>query len=390
MKQSTLHSLITAKTILDEASPLILSGNIYSSSAGLILLQDSLELVVLSLLCELGVDEKVNLERKSFDELVAELRKTGTPVPKTGTIKAMNKQRVITKHYGQLAQPDTVINYYHATKMMIDSSVKHVLGMPIDEIMLTELLEDGEAKEFLECAIKFKDEGSYLECLIETRKAIYVEYEYEYAIHGWVDAPPGEPMGLSFFGRGGLKAPYHTRSKEWIEEHVKTPVDYVQVNHEQIRNDALEWGVNTSTFDNLRRLTPQVFRKNNTSNWCVDYELNFPANEANEANCNYCLDTTINLLLKKKEHVQLRRWPKRDKSSEIPPIYIDHSVYKLARTDSEVVHLVKEGYEYRINKYVSGFSDGEDFLYVTGNLPADDENKYGSDFISGYLLKTEG
>jgi hypothetical protein len=51
---------------------------------------------------------------------------------------------------------------------------------------------------------------------------------------------------------------------------------------------------------------------------------------------------------------------------------------------------VTEGYEYRINKYVSGFSDGEVFLFVTGNLPADDKNKYGSDFISGYLLKTEG
>lgn len=97
MKPSTLHSLITAKAVFNAAKSLISSDNVYSCSAGIILLQDTLELIILALLYELGIDEQKNLESKSFDELIGELKKAEVPVPKSGTIKALNKQRVITK-----------------------------------------------------------------------------------------------------------------------------------------------------------------------------------------------------------------------------------------------------------------------------------------------------
>jgi hypothetical protein len=390
MKQSTLHTLITAKKILDEASPLVFSGNTHSCSAGLILLQDAIELVVLALLGERSVDETKSLEKKSFDELIGELKATGTPVPKSGTLKALNKQRVITKHYGQLAQPDTVTNYHEAAMLMIDKAVKNVTGKALDEIMLTELLPDCEAKELLGLAVIKKDEGNYLDCLIEIRKAFYVEYEREYDIHRWKDYKSGEDSGLlGFFGRGGMKAPYYTRNKEWIDQNVKTPNDYIQIDHEKIRGDALEWGVSTSLVDNLRRLTPQVFRESKDTPWKVKFDRNFPPNEANLQNCNYCLDVAISILIKKKEHESIRRWPKREHFEDPPPIYVGHPLYKLARTDSEIVHVVQEGFEYTMDKYVSGFSGEEEFIYVRANRPADEEREYGYDFVSGYILSAE-
>ena len=86
MKPSTVHSLITAKALYYESKPLIEAGNKYSSSAGLILLQDTIELILLALLTELGVDEQKNLDSKSVDELLWKLKKAGITIPKIGTI----------------------------------------------------------------------------------------------------------------------------------------------------------------------------------------------------------------------------------------------------------------------------------------------------------------
>ncbi|MCX2983379.1 hypothetical protein EYC98_21170 [Halieaceae bacterium IMCC14734] len=386
MKSSTLHATLTAKALFDEAHSLVDSGNVYSCSAGLVLLQDAVELIVLGLLGEIGVDEAKNLEKKSFDELLGELKNTGTPMPKIGTVKALNKQRVITKHYGQLAQPDTVRNYFVASNMLVGAALRHVLGKSIDEILVTELLPECEAKTLLDMAIEKKDQGDYLGCLIDVRRAFYVEYEQEYAIHRWADAESSSDGLFAALARGGMKAPYYTRSKDWIEKNVKTPGDYVQVDLNTLRSDSLEWGVSTSLVENIMRLTPQVFRPEKDSEWRVEYDRHFPANEANEANCNYCLDGAISILGKKKEHEQARRWPRRERFDAPKTIYIGRCLYKLARADSEVVHEIQEGFVYNVSMYVSGFLEGEQFLHVSGNRPPNDENEYGSDFVRGYLL----
>jgi len=114
MKPETLHSLITVRILRDEAKELIDSNDRHMCSAGLILLQDALEITFLALLIEKGIDDQKSLDRKSFDELIGELKKAGLEVPKTGTLKALNKQRVIVKHYGQLAEPVTVNTYADA------------------------------------------------------------------------------------------------------------------------------------------------------------------------------------------------------------------------------------------------------------------------------------
>jgi len=103
------------------------------SSAGLILLQDALEIIFLSMLVERDVDEQKPLESKTFDELIGELKKVGVTVPKSGTLKALNKQRVITKHYGQLAEPLTVQTYAEAVDTAVEAIVLEVLGSDIEK-----------------------------------------------------------------------------------------------------------------------------------------------------------------------------------------------------------------------------------------------------------------
>ncbi len=389
MKPSTINTLLTAKAIYNEAKPLINSGNKHSCSAGLILLQDSLELVLLSLLIEKGIDEQKSLESKSFDELLGELKKSGVNIPKAGTIKALNKQRVIIKHYGQLAEPASVRSYAEAAELLIESTLSQVLGKNLQDVLLTDLIPHCEAKGYLHKASELKEKGEFLEGLIEVRKAFFVEYENEYAIHDWSEVDQNDKgSGLLWFSRGGFKAPYWTRNKQWIDEHVKCPLDFMQIDHEKIRIDAIEWGVSTSELENLRRLSPGVIRFDKDSDWKIDYDAQFPPNEANEQNLSYCLDLAINILLKKKEHEQLRKWPRKDKSFDPPAIYIDHPVYSSARTDSDVVHNIQKRFLYTIYRIVSGFSNGEEFFYISG-YEEDKSEKYGKNHFWGYLQKVD-
>lgn len=388
MKTSTINTLLTAKAIYNEAKPLVYSGNKHSCSAGLILLQDSLELILLTLLTEQGVDETKNLESKSFDELLGELKKSGVKIPKIGTVKALNKQRVIVKHYGQLAEPASVQAYAEATDLLIESILSQVVGKNLQEIFLTDLIPDCEAKTHFRNASNYKEKNDYLEGLIEIRKAFYVEYEKDYSIYSWKDTDINDNSLALLFGRGGLKAPSWSRNKQWIEKNVKCPIDYIKIDREKIRFDAIEWGVSTSEVDNLRRLTPNVIKLDKDAEWSIDYDAEFPPNEANEQNFNYCLDLAINIILKKKEHEQLRKWPKKDNTFNPPAIYIGHPVYSAARTDSDVVHNVQNGYLYTIRRIVSGFKDGDDFFYISG-YENDDTKESGGDYFWGYLQKVK-
>jgi hypothetical protein len=104
---------------------------------------------VLAALDELDVDEQRNLESKSFNELLGELKKQGIPIIKSGTIKALNKQRVIFKHYGQLAEPASVINYFNVAVKLVDARLEKVVGRKFQEIFLTDLLKEGMARRLL-------------------------------------------------------------------------------------------------------------------------------------------------------------------------------------------------------------------------------------------------
>ena len=183
MKPSTLNTLLVAKSIYGETKYLVNSGNKHSCTAGIILLQDFVELVVLAVLDELDVDEKKSLESKSFDELLGELKKQRVPVIKSGTIKALNKQRVISKHYGQLAEPASVVNYFNVAVKFVDALLEEVVGAKLQEIFLTDILNDGVVKEIVRSGINLASNDKYLEALLELRKAFFIVYEHEYCIY---------------------------------------------------------------------------------------------------------------------------------------------------------------------------------------------------------------
>lgn len=364
MKESTLNTLLVAKSIYGETKTLINAGDTHSSTAGIILLQDFVELVVLAALDELDVDEQKALESKSFDELLGELKKQGIKIIKSGTIKALNKQRVVAKHYGQLAEPGSVSNYFKTAVNFVDDLLEKVLGKKLQEVFISDIIEKGRAKEHIEHALKLSEEAYYLDALIELRKAFFNIFEYDYCIYRWknheVTLSPGIGLSLMF---GGHKAPTWTKNKAWISANVKTPSDYVQIDLERLRMDSMEWGISTVDIENFRRLTPTVVETEPNS-WHFDYDSNLPSNEATQENFNYCLDLVVGFIVKKQRFDASRKWPNKEKIIPSPPIYIGKPVFVSPSTSSTVIYTVQQDDWYSVERVVTGFDVNEQYLYV--------------------------
>lgn len=389
MKETTVHSLTIARTLLERAEPLCNAEDRYLASAGLVILQDALEAVFYALLIELDVDDSKNLERKSFDDLIAELKVAGIAVPKSGTLKALNKQRVLTKHYAQVAEPVTVRTYYAAATKAIDATVLKVTGSSIHDLFIADILKDSEAKTFLKEAEGAIAQGHFFDALIEARKAIFVEFESDYSIYGWRDYDGKRQAGLLAQAiRGGWRAPSWTRNKAWIDENVKVPTDYIQIDYENWRLQAMEYGIHTVELRNLQTLTPAVFRAAPKAQWSYTYDATFSANNANEANARYCLDRAVSIILKKQEHARARREPAKDLPFVPPPIYVGRVVYEKPSTDSAQLHVVAQGYMYTVHRIVGGFNPEECFYEISAESEERDPNSLlggAARYYRGYL-----
>ncbi|WP_175649965.1 hypothetical protein [Pseudomonas sp. Marseille-P9899] len=379
MKPSALDTLIVAKSILNEAKNLIEVGDRHLSTAGIIILQDFVELVILALLDELDV---ANLESKSFDELLGELKKKEVPIVKSGTIKALNKQRVICKHYGQLCEPVSVVNYLSVALQFADSALQKVYGKVLHEIFAADVLNEGVLKVLVSSAIISAGEERFLESLQTLRKAFFIAYEGEYCVYGFRNNL-GRGIGWLLLEPRGHKAPEHTRKSEWIANFVKTPCDYVQVDVDRLKNDCLEWGVSAVEVENFRRLTPRMVELENDV-WHCDYEIEYAANELNQENFSYCVDVLLGFLIAKQRFEAKQKWPKRVKVAEAPPVHIGKPMYVMPLQTSDVVKHVPEGYYCQVLRYVGGFIPGENYLYVS-IWPMNGQIRL-EDYYWGYLL----
>ncbi|WFC12427.1 hypothetical protein [Aeromonas salmonicida] len=384
MKASTLNTLLVSKNIFNKTKTLVNNGDKHSCTAGIILLQDFIELVILAILNELDTHETKNIESKSFDELLGELKKHKIPLIKSGTIKALNKQRVIAKHYGQLTEPASVINYFSTAVIFTDTILKHVLNMTLDEILVIDVLHDGAPKEFIKTAIEHANNGHYLEALESLRRSFYIAYEYNYSIYSFKEYDYNNPsLSFMLFSLGGSKAPVHCKNKQWISQSVKTPLDYIQVDQERLKDDCIEWGISTASVSNFCRLTPRVVQTE-PNIWHIDYTTSYAANEINRENFNFCIDILLEFLLKKQEFDSSHKWPKTEKSIPAPPIYVDKPVYQSASTSSQILGYVPAGYYYTVERVITGFNPNEKFLYV--HLYPQGQIALGQNHITGYLL----
>jgi len=366
MKESTLQTLITARALIEQAERHCALGDRYLATAGLIVLQDAVELVFLAILIEKGIDEDRAIEKLTFDEMISAIGQLGIKVPKSGTLKAMNKLRVTAKHYGQVMEPLTVQGHLNTAKVAIDTILNLAVGKTLREVLLTELVGDTISRPFLDEAVAALTHRNYIQSLIATRKAFFLEFEQDYCIYGYRDVLANAPFGgglLGFFN-GGWKAHYWIKNMEWIRDNVKTPFDYVQINHETWRIDAMEWGINTQVLNNIRRLTPDAVQLEIKGDWYIRLPAGYEANSANRENSSVCLDLTIEAIRRKHEHIRSARTVSKDKPYETPPAYIGQPLFEKPSQDSQVIRYLAEDDRYVVEEMLTGFNAQKIFYRI--------------------------
>lgn len=372
MKSESLDMFLTARTLFDRARDLCIAENRIATSSGLIILQDAVELLLLGSLVEIGVDERESLENLGFIKIMQVLKKNGIKVPKVKTLEAMNKQRVIVKHYGQLAEPRAVRNYYETGIFASNKVLKQVIGKELSEVMAHDLIKDDrESSQFVLAAIRAIEEGKFHDALVEIRKALYVEVLANCSIEGWRDYERGAVQSEGFFElgetlrRGGWDAPFYTRNKDWIDKNVRDPFDYIQLDLNKLKMDLMEWGVSTQDFWNLWRLTPSVFRFADSNTWAVKQDVTMHRG-ADEEGAKFCLDRIIELILKRQEHFDLARSLQgAPQNYTLVEISSQAPLYRKASINSETISTLQAGSRAKVFFIVPGLEGDSEFVSVS-------------------------
>jgi hypothetical protein len=170
-----------------------------------------------------------------------------------------------------------------------------LFSLPFWSLNLLDLLDEGESKELLRNAQRAFDQGDWVNSMIECRKFIFVEFEKEYDIEPFRNSE--NKAGL--FGPFS-SAPYYAKNKTYIDQHVKTPFDYVSLDHAHLDSELLKNGIDTQVYWNIWRLTPEVYRFRTdgkfTGDWIAKRDLQ-KEDEASENNAAYVLDNSVDIAL---------------------------------------------------------------------------------------------
>lgn len=284
----------------------------------------------------MAVSEHVNAgvtASTSFDKYLELIeKKTSKELPFRSRLLALNKLRVNSKHYGLAPAKSETDGLPITIREFFDEVSKAILGKPLSSISLVGLLRESEIKALLIEAETSFEAGAYSDALVACRKAIYQRFEWMYDISKYSK----EPVPVLFFSR----APYYTRNKEYIDKHVREATDFVVLDHSEIELELVKEGIDSVSFWNVWRLTPDIHRSPETKEWVVKNDLEKFDPEGIRERTEYVLDTTISLFLAADQRFLVTKWIEKNKryfirlKREQVPIYgkADKTSYEIAKT----------------------------------------------------------
>ena len=361
MNKSTIHKLLLTRRLYELARENLNSSNDLSLSIGVNLLQDAVEVFLLA------VSELVNasiLPTTKFEQYFDLINAKISPkeLPFRSRLSALNKLRVNSKHYGLAPAESETKGILITAREFFDEVTQTVMGLSFATISLIDLLHDGAAKEFLKIAEAAFIQEDYKECLIACRKAIFVRFEYQYDVAPYASDEPPKGLGLSLIGS---KAPYFARNKEYIEKNVNEPTDYIVLDHKDLEMELLTSRIDSVSFWNVWRLTPEVYRLRGSDDWVVKWEFNKLDNDGIKGRAEYVLDTTISLFVAADQRTAATRMPDYRKyyvdlnSEEVP-------IYAKADKRSNVIGTTPPGQRrLYVNYRVAALDGSETFWHVS-------------------------
>ena len=144
----------------------------------------------------------------------------------------------------------------------------------------------------------------------------------------------------------------------------------------------MEWGINTQTLNNIRRLTPEVIQLGYEDKWLTRVPTSYVSNCANRENSSICLDLTIEVIRRKCDHTKAVRTASRDKPYDMPTAYVGQSLFQFPKTGSKLLHTLQCDDKCSLDSELSGFESDKIFYKIECTRP-DDE------IIRGFIEKLD-
>lgn len=331
----TINRILLARRLYELARDHLKSEIDLSLSIGVNLLQDSVEVFLIAIAAHVQADIG---DRTQFDQYFDAInKKTGKVLPLRTRLNDLNKLRVNSKHRGLAPAKSEVSELPIIVRAFFEEVSSSLLGCPFSSISLIDLMKDGEVKDLLKQATTSFKNGAYEECLVACRKAIYVRIESDYDILPWADGK--QNIGLMLMAR---KSPDYARGPEYVEKYVREPTDYIVLDHEKIELEFIKLGIDSQSFWNICRLTPEVYRYDRDGEWVVKREFIKVDEDGIQNRAEYVLDATINLFVSADQKLSSSRTPDyknyvcRLRQSNVP-------IYEKADRNSKVIETTPEG-----------------------------------------------
>jgi hypothetical protein len=196
--------------------------------------------------------------------------------------------------------------------------------------------------------------GEYVECLVECRKAFFVSFEKSYDTQKDLRTDGG----ILF----ASQAPYFARDKDYIKKHVRTPFDYIVLDHQNIDADLMKEGIDNTAFWNVWRLTPQVYRYQEKDPWIIQHHPAKQAAEGLSERAAHVLSSMTSILLTRQDSHRMAKYINSSSYFDLK-LKAGATVYSKADKNGDQAGVLPEGVETIGVDYATPGLNDEEFYW---------------------------
>lgn len=326
MDIETVRRLTLARHLYELGAASTRSANDMHLFSAVNLFQDAVEAFLVAIADYVGAAIDQNTR---FDKYFLEINEKISPkeLPFKNKLLRLNRVRVDSKHYGIQPARDECARLSLMVGEFFEEVSSSILGASFSTVSTIDLLKDGETKDVLLEAKNALEAGNNETCSICCRKALFLEIERHYDISAYRE---GKPVGLL---GGYTNAPYFARSKQYIDESVTDPTDFIVYDLSSVNEKLLTQGADNTAYWNVWRLTPEVYKPKDGA-WVVKHEFSKLDEKVLADKIEYIFSATLDVVLSIHRTSQATKWAER-KNYYLELTQEDVPVFKKADKDSE-------------------------------------------------------
>ncbi len=364
--------------------------NIERVGAGIILLQDSVELFLIAICEQLKVGSTVNINFPMYFEKIKK-KVPDKIIPFENDMLTLNKLRVNLKHYGAIPYIDDCKTLQNNVYLFFKEISESYLQVDFNSISLINLLNENKLTKIMKQAEVDLKKHNYRECQIGCRKVLYLVFEKQFDIRSFEkyeeDIQNKNELAKAL-SRPQSQAPKYAKNKQYIKEKVKQPTDFIVIDYNEMWRDLLNNGIDLIAFSNVLLLTPELYLFEEEKDWAIKEDVK--GINYNQENAEYCFRKTIEILLIKQKNSERKKHFSVSTANSTTIKNKEISILQKASLNAIVKYKLKKNLQYSLFllEEVRGLDSKEEYYFVITQEVVDKEKKQ-SMVNTGYILKED-